>query len=221
MRIDNFYFVVEDITKSIKFYSKLFEEEPTNITENRWADWQNRDNRTYFGIISVEATGDKRVIENNGVLGLYTDDIDKIHLENAYPNNYLIDDDYIINADKIFIVFMDNIVVGYASINKHELIPDEGSDFNIEISPNNIKIMQLALKKDYQNKGIGTYLITYIKDYAKINDINYIYLYSMKDNEKGKNFYLKNDFVLSGIWSINEYKGIKDFKSLFYSYKVK
>ena len=77
MRIDNFYFVVEDITKAIKFYSKLFEEEPTNITENRWADWQNRDNRTYFGIISVEATGDKRVIGNNGVLGLYTDDIDK------------------------------------------------------------------------------------------------------------------------------------------------
>ena len=77
MRIDNFYFVVEDITKAIKFYSKLFEKEPTNITENRWADWQNRDNRTYFGIISVEATGDKRVIGNNGVLGLYTDDIDK------------------------------------------------------------------------------------------------------------------------------------------------
>ena len=53
MRIDNFYFVVKDITKSIEFYSKLFEEEPTNITENRWADWQNKDNRTYFGIISV------------------------------------------------------------------------------------------------------------------------------------------------------------------------
>ena len=78
----------------------------------------------------------------------YIEDIDEIHLENAYPNDYLIDDDYIINADKIFIVFMDNIVVGYASINKHELIPDEGSDFNIEISPNNIKIMQLAIKKD-------------------------------------------------------------------------
>ena len=151
----------------------------------------------------------------------YIEDINKIHLENAYPNGYLIDDDYIINADKIFLVFMDNIVVGYASINKHELIPDEGSDFNIEISPNNIKIMQLALKKDYQNKGIGTYLITYIKDYAKINNIDYIYLYSMKDNEKGKKFYLKNDFILSGIWSIDEYKGIKDFKSLFYSYKVK
>ena len=76
MRIDNFYFVVEDITKSINFYSKLFEEEPTNVTENRWADWQNEDNKIYFGIISIEATGDKRCVGNNGVLGLYTDDID-------------------------------------------------------------------------------------------------------------------------------------------------
>ena len=76
MKIDNFYCVVEDITKSINFYSKLFEEEPTNVTENRWADWQNEDNKIYFGIISIEATGDKRCVGNNGVLGLYTDDID-------------------------------------------------------------------------------------------------------------------------------------------------
>lgn len=38
MKIDNFYFVVEDISKSIKFYTELLEKEPTNITENRWAD---------------------------------------------------------------------------------------------------------------------------------------------------------------------------------------
>ena len=31
----------------------------------------------YFGIISIEATGDRRIIGNNGVLGLYTDNIDK------------------------------------------------------------------------------------------------------------------------------------------------
>ena len=76
MKIDNFYFVVEDITKSINFYTKLFEEEPTNVTENRWADWQNEDNKIYFGIISIEATGDKSCVGNNGVLGLYTADID-------------------------------------------------------------------------------------------------------------------------------------------------
>lgn len=77
MKIDNFYFVVEDINKSIKFYTELLEKEPTNITENRWADWENENNQIYFGIISTEATGDKRILGNNGVLGLYTKDINK------------------------------------------------------------------------------------------------------------------------------------------------
>ena len=77
IKIDNFYFVVENINKSINFYTKLFGKEPTNITEDRWADWENEDNKVYFGIISIEATGDRRIIGNNGVLGLYTDNIDK------------------------------------------------------------------------------------------------------------------------------------------------
>lgn len=77
MKIDNFYFVVEDINKSIKFYTELLEKEPTNITENRWADWENENNQIYFGIISTKATGDKRILGNNGVLGLYTKDINK------------------------------------------------------------------------------------------------------------------------------------------------
>lgn len=77
IKIDNFYFVVDDINKSINFYTKLFEKEPTNITEDRWADWENEDNKVYFGIISIEATGERRVIGNNGVLGLYTDNVSK------------------------------------------------------------------------------------------------------------------------------------------------
>ena len=77
VRIDNFYFVVKDIKKSIDFYTKLLGKQPTNITENRWADWENENNQVYFGIISIEATGDKRIIGNNGVLGLYTDNVDE------------------------------------------------------------------------------------------------------------------------------------------------
>lgn len=77
MKIDNFYFVVSDIEKSIEFYSKLLEENPTNITDDRWADWMNDGNQIYFGIISSEATGDKVIKGNNGVLGLYTSDIDE------------------------------------------------------------------------------------------------------------------------------------------------
>ena len=60
-----------------------------------------------------------------------------------------------------------------------------------------------------------------LKKYAKDNSIDYIYLYSFSLNEKAKDFYLKNNFVISGVWSALEYKGIKNPKSYFYSYKVK
>ncbi len=79
MKIDNFYFVVEDLEKSITFYQELFEEEPTTITDDRWADWRNNNNnnnKVYFGIISKEVIGEKLVSGNNGVLGLYTSNLD-------------------------------------------------------------------------------------------------------------------------------------------------
>ena len=151
----------------------------------------------------------------------YKDIIDRIHLENAYPNGYLIDDDYITKADKIVLVLIDSRVVGYASLSKEDITPDEECEFYINLSLNNIKIKQIAINKNYQNKGIGTALINYIKIYAKDNNIDYIYLYSFSLNEKGKNFYLKNNFIISGVWSSKEYKGIKNPKSYFYSYKVK
>ena len=132
-----------------------------------------------------------------------------------------IDDDYLTNADKIVLVFIDNRVAGYASLSKEDITPDEECKFYIELWPNNIKIKQIAITKSYQNKGIGTALINFIKKYAKDDNIDYIYLYSFSLNDKAKNFYLKNNFVISGVWSALEYKGIKNPKSYFYSYKVK
>lgn len=77
MKLDNFYFVVSDIEKSIEFYSALLDKQPTNITGTRWADWENENNQIYFGVISKEATEYELIKGNNGVLGLYTDDINK------------------------------------------------------------------------------------------------------------------------------------------------
>ena len=104
----------------------------------------------------------------------YKDAIDSIHLENDYPNGYLIDDDYLTNADKIVLAFINNRVVGYASLSKDDITPDEECKFYIELSPNNIKIKQITITKSYQNNGIGTTLINYIKKYAKDNHIDYI-----------------------------------------------
>ena len=77
MYIDNFYFVVSDLEKSINFYSNLLDESPTNVIEKRWADWGNEDNKVYFGIISKHAIEEKCKLGNNGVLGLYTNDINQ------------------------------------------------------------------------------------------------------------------------------------------------
>ena len=77
MKIDNFYFVVSDIEKSIKFYTTLLDEQPSNITGKRWADWKNTNNQVYFGLISKVSTECELIKGNNGVLGLYTDNINK------------------------------------------------------------------------------------------------------------------------------------------------
>ena len=79
MKIDNFYFVVENIEKSIEFYSVILNNGPTNVTDNRWADWENEDNKIYFGIISKEAAQCTLTKGNNAVLGLYTDNIDEAY----------------------------------------------------------------------------------------------------------------------------------------------
>ncbi len=79
MKIDNFYFVVENIEKSVMFYSQLLDREPTKITGSRWADWGDGASQNYFGIISKEASECDLIKGNNGVLGLYTDDIEKAY----------------------------------------------------------------------------------------------------------------------------------------------
>lgn len=157
-------------------------------------------------------------IINKEKFNKYKDAIDRIHMENAYPNGYLIDDDYLINADKIILVFIESRVVGYASLSKEDITPDDECSFTITLSPNNIKIRQ--------NKGIGTTLINYIKKYAKDNNIDYIYLYSFSLNEKGKNFYLKNIKVLKILNHIfilimsNKKKHLASFLLHRYSHKT-
>lgn len=149
----------------------------------------------------------------------YKDAIVKIHSENVFPNNgYLMDDDYISNAEFIFVALLNNKVVGYASINTYDYEPDEGDDIWIEIEQNNIQIKQIAISKEFQGLKIGTHLLNKVKEYAKSNCIKNIYLYALGDNEKAHKFYKRNGFKLSGIWSANEYMGIKDFKSYLFSY---
>ena len=110
----------------------------------------------------------------------YKNEIEKIHNENAYPNNgYLMDKDYITNAERIFVALLNNKVVGYASINTLNYEPDEGDDIWINIEKENILIKQIAISKKFQGLKIGTCLLNKVKEYAKSKDIRNIYLYAL------------------------------------------
>ena len=86
----------------------------------------------------------------------YKDEIEKIHNENVFPNNsYLMDEDYIINAEIIFVALLNNKVVGFASINTYDYEPDEGDDLWITIEKNNMQIKQIAIGKEFQGLKIG------------------------------------------------------------------
>lgn len=151
----------------------------------------------------------------------YKNDIDRIHEENAYPTGgYLLDDDYIINADKIFLVLNGKEVIGYLSVAHKNTFIGEGDTFYVNLTNNNILIKQFAIKKEYQKMRIGTMLLNSVKGYATSNKIEVIYLYTMKDNMIAKRFYEKNGFVFSGTWDSDEYKKIKPFQSHFYSYNL-
>ena len=114
----------------------------------------------------------------------YKDEIEKIHNENVFPNNgYLMDEDYISNAEFIFVALLNNKVVGYASINTYDYEPDEGDDIWITIEKNNIQIKQIAISKEFQGLKIGTHLLNKVKEYAKeymrIKDFkSYLFAYS-------------------------------------------
>lgn len=151
----------------------------------------------------------------------YKKEIEKIHNENAFPNNgFLLDEDYITNADLIFVAILDNKIIGYISISQLKYEPDDGDDLWIEVRKDNILIKQLAISKQFQNLGIGTCLLKEVKNYAKNQKISNIYLYAMKENEKAHRFYEKNQFKLSGTWNSEEYKGIKNFQSYFFACRL-
>ena len=106
MKIDNFYFVVSNIEKSIKFYTILLDEQPSNIIGTRWVDWKNANNQVYFGLISREATECELIKGNNGVLGLYTDDINKsLELCKSLGAKILYEPEKIANSEDNYMCF--------------------------------------------------------------------------------------------------------------------
>ena len=63
-----------------------------------------------------------------------------------------------------------------------------------EIFPPEANILMLAVKKTYQDKGVGKKLLQYFIKEISNQYINQIWLEVSKQNKKALNFYLKNNF---------------------------
>ena len=78
LKLDHFYFSVENIQKAVKFYEQLLDIKATHIEGDRWADFEIEGQEgMYFGLINANVLENKRISGNNATLGIYTDDIEK------------------------------------------------------------------------------------------------------------------------------------------------
>ena len=60
-------------------------------------------------------------------------------------------------------------------------------------------IEDFIIKDDYRDLGVGTYLLEYIKDYAKKHSISRLQLVCDEDNENAKEFYTNKKFKKSNL----------------------
>ncbi|RXJ81595.1 GNAT family N-acetyltransferase [Arcobacter sp. F2176] len=60
-------------------------------------------------------------------------------------------------------------------------------------------IEDFVIKDDYRDLGVGTYLLEYIKDYAKKNSLTRLQLVCDEDNTTAKEFYTNKKFKRSNL----------------------
>lgn len=79
---NHIYIKVTELNEAINFYEKLFEKKISHREGDRWADFDHG-NPVYFGILNVSVDGEDRVVGNNIMPALKTDDIEAEHVRIA------------------------------------------------------------------------------------------------------------------------------------------
>lgn len=71
--VEGFYFTVNNLAKSVKFYEEVLGIKHSNMEGDRWADFYNGEK--HFGLLSDKKINSNRIVGNNGVLNFYSDNI--------------------------------------------------------------------------------------------------------------------------------------------------
>lgn len=76
-----------------------------------------------------------------------------------------------------------------------------------------IELSSIGVNPDSDNKGVGTQLISYLKDMVDFSEYEYINLETdAVDNEKANKFYLKNGFILTRMYETAEKRKMNEYR---------
>jgi diamine N-acetyltransferase len=90
-------------------------------------------------------------------------------------------------ATEFFFLKNQNIIVGYFKLNSFEA----QSDIH---DPHSLEIESIYVLKEFQNQKLGSYILDYIKNYARIKPYQYVWLGVWEKNTDAIRFYTKNGF---------------------------
>ena len=128
----------------------------------------------------------------------YLIDIDNWHTQVMLPNykedSFKMDLRKINNQNgKIYLAIENNIIIGLIMgiIN----VPDEIDKLTNDCAKTG-SVIELIVKNNIRGNGIGKSLLTKIEDYFKSLDCKRINIEVFGPNEKGLNFYLKNNYTI-------------------------
>lgn len=98
-----------------------------------------------------------------------------------------------IEKNEIFVAKIENTIVGYIIISSREG-KKNGYRYRKELD-----IDAMGVDENYRNKGIGTKLLEYIKEYAKEKNYTDLRLTVNEENENGRHLYEKVGFKIKNI----------------------
>ncbi|MFK3938605.1 GNAT family N-acetyltransferase [Alkalihalobacillus sp. NPDC078783] len=122
-----------------------------------------------------------------------TDENMKLHLSKAFSLNQL-EIEISCKNTEFYFIFMNDKIAGYLKINYNDAQTKD-------IGPECLEIERIYIKKIYQGKGLGKYLIEHSQEILLQLNMKKIWLVVWERNEKAIQFYSKKGFIQSGFHS--------------------
>lgn len=83
-----------------------------------------------------------------------------------------------------FVIILDNMLIGYIGLYEYD---------------DDLNIIGIAIKEQFQQKGFGSMLIEFVKQFAKEKNKKSLSLEVDQNNKKAMNFYKNKGFVVTNI----------------------